>query len=105
MKINDKEGREMICMKKKSLKYLFLIFAGMILLSNIALAEEEYMTDSGEIRDVSDGDYMTDSGEIRSVSGGEYMTDSGEMGQVTNDDSGTSGMGTTGPGVEGDDTL
>ncbi|MFC1480138.1 hypothetical protein ACFL5Y_01675 [Candidatus Omnitrophota bacterium] len=52
-----------------------------------AVEKEEYMTDSGEIRNVLPGDeIMTDSGQIRDVSkDGDYMTDSGEIEQVTKD--------------------
>ena len=49
-------------------------------------ADEDYMTDSGEIEEVSDGDIMTDSGEIEEVGDdGSYMTDSGEIGEVSED--------------------
>lgn len=52
-----------------------------VLTAGMALADDEdYMTDSGEIGEVSDGEIMTDSGELEEVGDdGEYMTDSGEM--------------------------
>ena len=52
-----------------------------------AMAQEgEYMTESGEIRDVSDGEVMTDSGEMEEVGDdGGYMTDSGEIEETSDD--------------------
>jgi hypothetical protein len=42
--------------------------------------DDEYMTDSGEMGEVSDGEIMTDSGQIEEVDDdGDYMTDSGEI--------------------------
>ncbi len=62
---------------------IFLIF-GIFMLGCVALAEEDYMTDSGEIREVEDGEAMTDSGEIEDVGdSGEFMTDSGEIEDIS----------------------
>lgn len=62
---------------------LFMGFVVMILSCNV-LADEEYMTESGEIRQVEDGEVMTDSGQLEEVGpGGEYMTDSGEIREVS----------------------
>jgi hypothetical protein len=48
---------------------------------------EEYMTDSGEVRESHDGSYMTDSGEIGEFSDeGDYMTDSGEERSALSED-------------------
>ena len=60
----------------------FIVLGAMILALSVggyAVAEEDYMTDSGEVRQVSDGEEMTDSGEIEEVSDDESMTDSGEV--------------------------
>ncbi|MFC1570650.1 hypothetical protein ACFL4E_02590 [Candidatus Omnitrophota bacterium] len=70
-------------MKKYMCVIIFLI--GIFMFSALGSADEEYMTESGEMRDVVDGDIMTDSGEIEEVgSDGGYMTDSGEMRDVYN---------------------
>ena len=62
---------------------IFLIF-GIFMLGCIALAEEDYMTDSGEMGEVEDGEAMTDSGEIEDVGdSGEFMTDSGETEDIS----------------------
>lgn len=59
--------------------YIIIFLIGIFMFGCVAQADEEYMTESGEMRDVVDGDIMTDSGEIEEVgSGGDYMTDSGE---------------------------
>ena len=64
-------------------------------------AEEDYMTDSGEIREVSDGQIMTDSGRIEDVgSDGEFMTDSGAISEVSRDDIGDSDVTMEGPGYD-----
>lgn len=80
---------------------LLLIFVAVLFSCNV-FAEEDYMTESGEIREVEEGEVMTDSGELEEVGpGGEYMTDSGAIGEVS--DAGPAsgpGMG-TGPGDEG----
>lgn len=48
--------------------------------------DEEYMTDSGEVREVEGGEVMTDSGEMEDVDDdGEYMTDSGEVRSISDD--------------------
>ena len=61
-----------------------ILILGIFVIACSAMAEEEYMTESGEMRDVVDGDIMTDSGEIEEVgSDGDYMTDSGEMRDVS----------------------
>ena len=70
-------------------KWLVLMCLGILVLSCGAFADEEIMTDSGEIGEVSDGEYMTDSGEVRDVSDGEYMTDSGEVRDVMDTESDT----------------
>ena len=69
---------------------IFLIF-GIFMLGCVALAEEDYMTDSGKVREIEnagdDEEYMTDSGKIREVEAvgddEEYMTDSGEIKHVS----------------------
>ncbi len=65
-------------------RYIIFLIFGIFMLGCIALAEEDYMTDSGEIREVEDGEAMTDSGEIEDVGdSGEYMTDSGEVEDIS----------------------
>ena len=62
---------------------VILILSGIFMIS-VACADEDYMTDSGEIRQVVDGEVMTDSGEMEDVgSDGDYMTDSGETRNVS----------------------
>ncbi len=52
----------------------------------VAAAEEDYMTDSGEVREADDSEIMEDSGEIEQVDdSGEYMDDSGEVEDVSED--------------------
>jgi len=71
-------------MKKFSILALLVVVA--FALSFPVCAQEEYMTDSGEIRDVEDGEVMTESGEIEDVGDdGEYMDDSGEIDYVSDD--------------------
>jgi hypothetical protein len=72
-------------------KFVILLVLGVFILGFNTFAQEEVMTDSGEIREVSEGEYMTDSGEIREVSEGEYMTDSGQIRQEM--DPGVEGVG------------
>ncbi|MBF0252464.1 MAG: hypothetical protein HQL29_01480 [Candidatus Omnitrophica bacterium] len=63
---------------KKYLTIMVLIFS--VCLMGVHVYAEEYMTDSGEIRETVDGDAMTDSGEIEEIGeDGDYMTDSGEV--------------------------
>ena len=67
---------------------VMIIIAGVIAFFGFqAMAEDqEYMTESGEIGDVSDGEVMTDSGEMEEVDDdGGYMTDSGEMEETSDD--------------------
>jgi len=67
-------------MKKLILALLFLAAAFFVYMNMTAQEEEDYMTDSGEVEEVSDDEIMTDSGEIEEVSEeGDYMTDSGEV--------------------------
>ena len=66
-------------MKKIALIVIMVFAAGFL-----ARAEEDYMTESGEVRQVTDGEIMTDSGEMEDVGpGGEYMMEDGEIGQVS----------------------
>ena len=61
---------------------LVVFTAAYVALANDA-DDKEYMTESGEIKKVSEGEIMTDSGKIEEVGdGGEYMTDSGEVREV-----------------------
>jgi len=79
----------------------FMVFVVIMLSCNV-VAEEDYMTESGEIRQVEDGEVMTDSGELEEVgSGGEYMTDSGAMREVSHEGPSTGPSMGTGPGDEG----
>lgn len=67
---------------KVMMTIVFLFFYSMA--SSIVVAQD-YMTDSGEIREVNDGEAMTDSGEIEDVGDGEdYMTDTGEIEDLSN---------------------
>ncbi|MDP8299315.1 MAG: hypothetical protein P9L88_05385 [Candidatus Tantalella remota] len=57
-----------------------VLILGILMACSTAFADDEYMTDSGEIGEVSDGEIMTDSGQLEEVGdAGEYMTDSGEI--------------------------
>ncbi len=61
-----------------------ILVLSILMMTCSVMAEEEYMTESGEMRDVVDGEVMTDSGEIEEVgSDGGYMTDSGEERDVS----------------------
>jgi len=73
---------------KRLICAVFVCFGIYMMLGYVspALADEEYMTDSGEIRETSDDEVMNDSGELSEVDEGEYMTDSGEMNEVSDDD-------------------
>ena len=63
--------------------------------------EEEYMTDSGEVRDSNNGSYMTDSGEIGEFSDeGDYMTDSGEERSALSEDDSSGSSEVLGEGEE-----
>ena len=86
-------------------KYICIVFLilGIFILGVATYADEEYMTESGEMRDVEGGEIMTDSGEVEEVgSDGDYMTDSGEERDVEDysDDDSDSGYdeGAEGPG-------
>ena len=68
----------------KKISFIIMLIGCIFLLNFEAPADEdEYMTDSGEIRDPVFGDVMTDSGELEEVDDdGGYMTDSGEVREV-----------------------
>ena len=71
---------------KKIIVFVLFLACVFFLYFTMTAQEEDYMTDSGEIQEVSDDEIMTDSGEIREVSDeGEYMTDSGEIREVSED--------------------
>ncbi|GEM_PF-6567986 len=86
--------RKLACM-------FFLSFVVMMLSCNVQ-AEEDYMTESGEIGQVEDGEAMTESGELEEVgSGTEYMTDSGAIEQMSHEGPTPSPAMGTGAGDEG----
>ena len=68
----------------KSIALFVLLFFCVSMTGIQVFAEEDYMTESGEVRQVTDGEIMTDSGEMEDVGpGGEYMMEDGEIGQVS----------------------
>ena len=70
---------------KKLVCGILLVFMALAF-NCLAQADEDYMTESGEVEEVSDGDIMTDSGEVEEVGDdGDYMTDSGEVSEVSQD--------------------
>ena len=70
---------------KKMLSFI-LVLSVLVMITAIAQADEDYMTESGEVEEVSDDDIMTDSGEVEEVEGdGDYMTDSGDVREVSED--------------------
>ena len=64
----------------------FLPIFMVLMFSCVAQADEDYMTESGEVEEVSDDEIMTDSGEMEEIGDdGDYMTDSGDVREVSED--------------------
>ena len=68
----------------KKVPFVMVLIACIFMISFQGAAdEEEYMTDSGEIRSPVFGDVMTDSGELEEIDDdGSYLTDSGEIREI-----------------------
>lgn len=86
-----------------------LLMLGLVVLvaawAAFANADETVMTDSGAVEETSEGSYMTDSGEVRSVSeDGSYMTDSGGIGEADVDSGDLGGGGSPDQGESFDES-
>ena len=69
----------------KSKVMMLIVFIFFYSVSSSLVLAQDYMTDSGEVREVEDGEVMTDSGEIEEVGADEeYMSDSGEIEDIWN---------------------